>query len=205
MASRLVLATTSRYRIEAFQKTGLEFTHHASNVDERYEGRPSTPGELTLALATRKAEAVSKLFPDDIVIGLDSVCYCEGRIWEKPKTKKEALERLLILGDTGERNVWHELWTGVAYRAPDPLEPSGRWAISRIVTTRIMLRPLTLHDIRRYLDKEDDWRELALGYNPLKGRSMTFPSRIEGDHNNFLYGIPIAQVITDLRDLTDRF
>ncbi len=85
----LVLATTSPYRLEIFQKLGLHFTSEGSNVDEYTADRPSDPEDLTQHLAKLKAESVAENHQSGIVIGFDSVGLFNGEILEKPRSREE--------------------------------------------------------------------------------------------------------------------
>jgi predicted house-cleaning NTP pyrophosphatase (Maf/HAM1 superfamily) len=64
----IILATTSTYRIEIFQRLGLKFISEGSNVDEHTGNEPSDPRELTQYLARLKAESVARHHSTGIVI-----------------------------------------------------------------------------------------------------------------------------------------
>jgi len=51
----------------------IDFIAEGSEVDEYFEGRPSSPDELVLHLARLKMEAVAKKHSTGIIIGFDSV------------------------------------------------------------------------------------------------------------------------------------
>ena len=57
---KLILATISPYRIEAFKKLGVDFIAEGSNVDEEHADRPTDPVDLIQYLAKLKAEAVAQ-------------------------------------------------------------------------------------------------------------------------------------------------
>jgi len=96
---KIILATSSPYRIKAFQKLGLDFIAERSDVDEYGIERPEEPEELVKYLAKLKAEAVAKNYSQGIVIGFDSVGYFNGKILEKPKDKEEVINRLKTLSN----------------------------------------------------------------------------------------------------------
>ncbi|MBU0670772.1 Maf family protein, partial [Patescibacteria group bacterium] len=95
--SKIILATSSPYRIEAFRTLGLEFEAVKSEIEENFFGRSDKPQELAAELAKRKAEAVSKKYKKEIVIGFDSVGWFFGKILEKPKSREAAYERLVVM------------------------------------------------------------------------------------------------------------
>jgi len=84
--TKIILATTSPYRKEAFGFLGIDFEVEGSEIDESQVPR-NNPEELVKQLSKLKAEAVAKNRPDAIVIGMDSVGYFNGKILEKPKSK----------------------------------------------------------------------------------------------------------------------
>ena len=85
---KIILATTSPYRREAFGYLGIPFEAEGSNVDESQFERKD-PKELVKNLSRLKAEAVAKNHSDTIVIGFDSITYFRGKILEKPKSKED--------------------------------------------------------------------------------------------------------------------
>jgi septum formation protein len=95
--TKLILATTSKYRLDSFRFLDLDFISQGSNVDEYFEGRPNSPEELVRHLSKLKAESVAKTHNTGIVIGFDTVGCINGKILEKPKSRNEAFERLKSL------------------------------------------------------------------------------------------------------------
>src|SRR3990172_7220236 len=80
---RIILATKSLPRQEAFSLLRLDFVADSAGIDEKFEGRPDNPEELVKILAKLKAEAVVRKYKEGIVIGFDSVGRFEGLIMEK--------------------------------------------------------------------------------------------------------------------------
>jgi len=91
---QLILASTSVYRQALLARLCLPFTTHAPQVDEN-----QLPGEgaaqLAQRLAKAKAEDVSRLFPDAVVIGSDQVAEFGGSIIGKPGSEEIAVAQLL--------------------------------------------------------------------------------------------------------------
>ncbi len=102
--TRLILASTSRYRRELLGRLGLAFECMAPAVDET-----ALPGELPLALSQRlaiaKAEDISIRFPEALVIGSDQVAECSGELLGKPGSGGRA--RAQLLAASGTRVVFH--------------------------------------------------------------------------------------------------
>lgn len=178
--SKIILATTSPYREEAFSFLGISFEIEGSKVDESQVPR-TNPEELVKQLSKLKAEAVAKNHSDAIVIGMDSVGCFEGKILEKPKSREESFERLKNL--SGKK---HEFYTGIYI-----INISTQITELKVVKSEIFMRELSDSEIKRYLDQDPTYNTYALGYDPLKNISSSFIIKLVGSYNNVLRGIPL--------------
>ena len=178
--TKIILATTSPYRKEAFGFLGIDFKVEGSKVDESKVER-NNPKELVKQLSKLKAEAVAKNHANAIVIGMDSVGYFNGKILEKPKSRKEAFERLKNLSGKS-----HEFYTGIYI-----INTLTQASVSKVVKSEIFMRELLDSEINRYLDQDPYYNTYALGYDPLKNISSSFIIKLVGSYNNVLRGIPI--------------
>lgn len=188
---KIILATKSLYRQEAFRFLDLDFSVEVSNVDERADGRPKNPEELVKHLSKLKAEAVAKNHSDEIIIGFDSVGWFNNMVLEKPKTREEAFKRLKSLsGNT------HMFYTGVYM-----INTATGQTRSRVVETKAFIRVIKDSEINKYLDQDPAFDTYALGYNTFKYYSSTFLLKIEGSCNNIVSGIPLEAIVEMLREL----
>jgi septum formation protein len=187
---KIILATKSSYRQEAFRFLGLDFISEGSQVQEHSSSRPSDPADLVQYLAKLKAEAVAKNHSSGIVLGFDSVGWFQGRILEKPKSKEEGFARLKTL--SGQE---HEFYTGVYL-----INTAKQKTAARVVKTQISMRELNDSEIEKYLEQDPNFNTYALGYDPLGHYSSTFARQIEGSYNNFLRGIPL-EIIPEMLSL----
>lgn len=178
--SKIILATTSPYRREAFGFLGIDFEAEGSEVDESQAER-NNPEELVRQLSELKAEAVAKNHSDAIVIGMDSVGYFNGKILEKPKSKEEAFERLKNLSGKN-----HEFYTGIFI-----INTSTKATVQKVIKSEIFMRELSDLEINRYLEQDSYYNTYALGYDPLKNISSSFIIKLVGSYNNVLRGIPL--------------
>lgn len=94
--NRIVLASASIGRKKLFQEAFTDFVTSVSNIDES-RIKMDDPKELTKRLALLKARTISKFYPDDFVIGFDTVVVCENQVVGKPKDKEEAKAFLKFL------------------------------------------------------------------------------------------------------------
>ena len=191
MAKKIILATSSPYRQEAFKFLGLNFVTNASNIDEYFDGRPESPEELVTQLARIKAEAVAKNYSEGIIIGFDSVGLLNNEILEKPKSREEAFNRLKAFSGNN-----HQFYTGIYM-----INLKENKRISRVVKTDVFMRTLSEKEINKYLDQDPKFNTYALGYDPLGNYSSTFVKRIEGSYNNLIRGIPLETIVEMLSEV----
>lgn len=189
MNPKIILATSSPHRKKAFELIGLNYLAEGSNVNEYFNGRPNSPEELTLHLSRLKGEAIAKKYSQGIIIGFDSVGFFKGRILEKPKSKKEAFERLKKLSGNN-----YNFYTGIYL-----INTKTNQKISRGVKTEVQMRNLTNQEIKKYLEEDPTFNTYAQGFNPLGKYSSTFIKQIKGSYNNILRGIPLEMIVEMLQ------
>ncbi len=193
--TKIILATTSPYRIEAFKFLGIGFEAEGSKVDELRVERKN-PAELVKNLSKIKAEAVAKNHPNAIVIGMDSVGYFNDKILEKSKSKEEAFERLKSISGNS-----YEFYTGVYM-----INTTTQQEITEVAKTEISMRELSEDEIRKYLDEDPNYNKYAHGYDIKNKSSSSFVSKLNGSYreqdapyierrtaryNSALIGIPL--------------
>ena len=178
--TKIILATTSPYRKEAFGFLGIDFETEGSKVDES-KVEMNNPKELVKQLSKLKAEAIAKNHPGAIVIGMDSVGYSNGKILEKPKSREEAFQRLKNLSGKS-----YEFYTGVYM-----VNILTRKAATKVVKSKVFMRKFSDDDIKRYLDEDPDYNKYAHGYDIKNKISSSFVSEINGSYNSALMGIPL--------------
>ena len=134
----LILASASPRRRELLATLGIPFSVRTSTAEELREGPWMM---LALENALRKAEEVAARFPEDLVIGADTVIEFENRILGKPENMDDAFRMLSIFsGKT------HCVTTGCAI-----ICHSRRIRIRFAETSRVTFKSLDAETIRRYL------------------------------------------------------
>lgn len=167
---KIILATASPYRQEAFKMLGIDFEASASDIDEDFPGRPDDPQELVRELARRKAEFVAEKNKSGIIIGFDSIGYFENEVLEKPKTREESFGRIRKLsGKT------HHFYTGICI-----INVEENKKLSQVVKSDITLRDITDSEIDKYLDQDPKFNTYAIGFDPLGHYSSTFTKSLTG-------------------------
>jgi len=179
----LVLATTSILRKQAFDELGIPYEAVGSDIDERFEGRPTNPRILVLELARLKTKAVAEKYPNSLVIGFDSVAYLQGKILEKPKSKQEVYERLKDFSDNS-----YEFFTGVCLTDENYTE-------SELVETKAWVRKIDHSEMIKYIKQDKNFKRYAQGFDPWNTFGSSFIQKIEGSYNNILKGIPLEIIV----------
>jgi septum formation protein len=137
---KLILASASPRRRDLLTEHGYEFEIVPANVREISPGYLS-PGEIVLYNAHAKALHVSRLHPEALVVGVDTVVVFNERIMGKPRTMEEAVEMLRRLN--GEE---HEVYSGVWI-----MGLAERRSRGFIESTRVRFHKRTLPEILAYL------------------------------------------------------
>jgi septum formation protein len=187
---KVILATTSPYRVAALKATGIQFEARGSNVDENVAGRPDSPEELVKLLSKLKAEAVAKDCLDSLVIGMDSVAYFRGKILEKPHSKEEAFDRLDKMSGGA-----YEFYTGITM-----IDTKRKKMTQRVVMSVVQFRHIYPEEIRAYLEQDPNFDKYAHGYDPLGHLSASFIKHLGGDPHNVLQGIPLATIVPMIKE-----
>lgn len=184
--SRLILASTSRYRRELLGRLGLAFECVAPAVDET-----ALPGESPSALAERlaaaKAEDIARRFPEALVIGSDQVAACAGQILGKPGSMERA--RAQLLAASGRSVVFH---TAIAVLRGEPAYRG--LACDR---TEVRFCALDTERIERYLAREPAFD--CAGSFKAEGLGIALFESIDSSDPSALIGLPLIALCKLLR------
>ncbi|MFN3311291.1 MAG: Maf family protein [Thermomonas sp.] len=185
--SRLVLASTSRYRRELLQRLRLPFDTARPDVDET-----ALPGEPPRALAQRlaqaKAAAVAQTLHgmDAWVLGSDQVADLDGTPLGKPGGRAAALAQLRAMAGRGVR--FH---TALCLAHPD-----GR-RLHDVDLTEVRLRALDDAEIARYVDAEQPFD--CAGSFKSEGLGIVLFEAIDNHDPTALIGLPLIATARLLR------
>jgi septum formation protein len=185
--TRLILASTSRYRRELLERLRVPFEVMSPGVDE--SPRPGeAPRELALRLAIAKAEAVAALHTDAVVLGSDQVCDLEGRPLGKPGDHARAVEQLRAL--SGRTAVFHTA-VAVACRARGFVQ-------AELAPVRVVFRELSDDEIERYLRLDEPYD--CAGSAKSESLGIALLSSIDSDDPTALIGLPLIRTVRLLRE-----
>ncbi len=180
--TRIVLASSSRYRQQLVSQLGIHAECHAPNIDET-PLNTEKPTETALRLAQQKAAHVANQHKDALVIGSDQVADLDGIVLGKPGDRNRTIEQLQAC--SGKTLRFH---TGLCLINSQ----SGRQQ-DCIETFTVCFRPLTTEQITRYVDKEPAF-DCAGGFK-MEGLGITLFERLSGDDPNTLIGLPLIRLV----------
>lgn len=182
----LLLASGSPRRRELLDMAGFRYRVSSSDIDEDY---PSilTAHEVAPFLASRKLEAAWSLArPEEMILTADSVVIRNGRVYNKPKDREEALRMIEELQDGP-----HEVMTAIC------LGREGKiWSGSAV--TQVFFDPLEPSEIAYYID---EWHpfDKAGAYGIQDWIGLCKIGRIEGSYANVV-GLPVHLLCQALRE-----
>lgn len=192
--TRLILASTSRWRKRMLENAGLKFDAMPPLLDEaaykeglRADGLPAR--DIADALAEAKALKLSARHPDALVIGGDQVLALEnGDMLDKPCDPSEAKAQLGRLSGCS-----HRLFSAVV------VAQGGAPVWRNIDTVRLHIRPLGPEFIDAYVAR--NWEQIrhCVGCYQIEGEGAQLFTRIEGDHFAIM-GLPLLPLLAFLRD-----
>lgn len=134
----LALASQSPRRGDLLSEAGYLFETLPVDVHEAHDAS-LTPDELTIANATDKAIAGSRLRANALVIGADTLVYLDGDPLGKPRDMADAVAMISRLSGRA-----HHVCTGVA------LAKGGKLVRSFAVISHVVFKSLTTDVIERY-------------------------------------------------------
>ena len=147
-----------------------------------------TVTDIADALAEAKTLKVAANVPAPaLVIGADQLLVCEGRIFEKPRDRAEAVSHLTFL-----QGKTHELVGGVCGAT------AGAVIWRHVSVARLTLRTMDAAAIEDYLDAAGPDVLNSVGCYHLEGLGVHLMNRIDGDYYSIL-GLPILPVLDFLR------
>lgn len=182
--TELVLASTSKYRVELLGRLGIAFRAVPHEVDERaVEPRGRGPEAIASHLAKAKAESLTSSFPNAAILGSDQVVAVGDTILEKPGTYEKACAQLALLAGREHRIV-----TAIYLRHPNGIQ------LEHLDVHRMHVRPLSRAAIERYV-RADEPFDCAGSYR-LESRGISLFSSIEGSDHTGIVGLPLIATVS---------
>lgn len=186
MKTKLILASSSPRRIELLSKLGIDFEVIPSNVEEPIPLLGEDPISFAKRVSKIKADRVSQLLKEGIILGTDTIVELSGIILGKPVDRNSAKDMLKLLSGR-----IHRVITGFTI-----IDSRDKRFISDAVITAVKFRRLREEDIEDYLEK-GEYMDKAGAY-AIQGYGSNFIEYIKGCYYNVM-GLPLERVTGVLR------
>lgn len=181
----IILASQSPRRVELLHGLGLNFTHvKLAEIDESYPNN-LYKNKIPVYIAKNKSAAyTTELNNNDILITVDTIVWCRGEIFGKPKDRNDAVRMLNTISD----NV-HEVLTGVCLRSTSKQHDF-------FVSSMVYFKDLTDEEINFYIDNYQPY-DKAGAYGIQEWIGFIGLERIEGSYFNVM-GLPVQRLYIEL-------
>jgi septum formation protein len=191
----IILASKSKVRKDILSTNGIHCRVVPSNVDEdsvkiSLTRDKASPEIISKNLAELKANKVSAKFPNELVIGADSVIGLSGEVISKPNNRNEALEILKSLN--GKK---HDLISSVC------ISMGGNMIWNYTDKAELFMKNFTLLELEDYLSKISDEALYAYNVYQIEGLGKTLFSEIKGD-NDTIMGLPVKKIKEYLKNFS---
>jgi septum formation protein len=191
----IILASKSKVRKDILSTNGIHFRVVPSSVDEdsvkiSLTRDKASPEIISKNLAELKANKVSSKFPNELVIGADSVIDLNGEVISKPNNRNEALEILKSLN--GKK---HDLISSVC------ISMGGNMIWNYTDKAELFMKKFTLIELKDYLSKISDEALYAYNVYQIEGLGKTLFSEIKGD-NDTIMGLPVKKIKEYLKNFS---
>ena len=190
----IILASKSKVRKEILDKNNIYNQVKPSNVDEDIVKlsllkNKATPEDISKNLAELKANKVSQVNKDVLVLGADSVIDLDGELISKPENRDEAMTILKKLnGKT------HLLISSVC------ISKNGSMIWNYTDKAKLSMKNFSEDELKKYLSKISD--EALYSYNvyQIEGEGRNLFAKIDGDEDTIM-GLPIKKIKEYLKNL----
>ena len=185
---KIVLASKSGVRKAILDKYGFNSTVSPSNVDEDQVKeslleKGADPEIISKNLAELKSNKVSAKYPDQLVLGADSVISLNSKLINKPTSRDEALSILKKLN--GQKPY---LISSVC------ISKNGSMIWNCTDKSELKMKKLSEKELKSYLTGIETETLLAYGVYQIEAGGLNLFDYIKGDKDSIM-GLPIKRII----------
>lgn len=193
----IILASSSFRRKKLLKLIGLKFRAIGSNINEDFiikkfqqKGFKNLVKILSLTKAISVVETCCSmsLKGNEIIAGFDTIVVCKNKIISKPKSKKDALRKLLFL--SGRE---HKVLTGIAL-----IDLKKKKIIVDYEVTKVRMRKILKKEALSYVKTKEPLDKA--GAYAIQGKGSKFVKSISGDYFNVV-GLPLNKFLLMLEAL----
>ena len=185
LTKKIVLASQSPRRKQLLEQAGFSFDIRIKSIEEVYPSDLPVE-EIAPYLAKQKAQAAFELLKEgEILLTADSVVILDGKVYEKPKDRTDAVR---ILQDLSGKT--HKVITGVCLK-------SMQKEVSFSGESLVSMETLTEEEINFYIDQYQPY-DKAGSYAVQEWIGLCKIYKIEGTYANIM-GLPVDLVYKALQ------
>ena len=183
----IILASKSKVRKNILDKNGIISIVSPSNIDEDLFKKSllkekASPEIISKNLAELKANKISQINLNKIVLGADSVIDLDGELISKPVSREEALNILKKLN--GKK---HCLISSVC------ISKNGSMIWNYTDKATLTMKTFNDNDLKEYLSKISDEALYAYNVYQIEGEGKKLFSNIDGDKDTIM-GLPVKKI-----------
>ncbi|WP_235069437.1 nucleoside triphosphate pyrophosphatase [Turicibacter sp. TJ11] len=183
----IILASQSPRRKELLELAEIEHRIVVSEVEELLDKDLDVAGQVQ-DLAIQKACKVAELYPQETIIGADTIVVLDGKILGKPKDEQDAFNTLKALSGR-----IHQVMTGVSI-----INKEKELITSFVNITEVEFYFVTDEWILNYISSGEPMDKA--GSYGIQGKGFELVKSISGDYYSVM-GLPIAQLKRTLTHL----
>ena len=184
MPKPIILASGSPRRKELLTMLALPFTVDLPTEFVEFTGQNEPdPAALVLKNSQGKVKAVAPRHPGALILGVDTVVFCEGQILEKPKDREDAFRMLKQLQGRS-----HQVFTAQVL-----LDTESERQLESVDQTTVTFLPMTDEQIRAYIATDEPMDKA--GAYAAQGIGAQFIQKIDGDFFTVV-GLSVSRFMT---------
>ena len=184
---KIILASKSPRRRDLLEQLGLNIKIVPSQTDETLVSMQN-PEKYVKKLSFLKANNTALFYPDDWVIGADTIVVVSDQILGKPRSKIDAIAMLNKLN-----NCEHSVFTGFSI-----VNQKKKIIITQSIETKVFFKCLSREEIKWYVSTGEPFDKA--GSYAIQGIGTFLVKRISGSYSNVV-GLPVCEVIEILINL----
>lgn len=182
----MILASKSPRRKEILENIGFNLVIKSEDIEEVSDKVEVV--EKIKDIAYKKVEAVAKKYPNEYVVGADTIVEVDGDIIGKPKDEEEAKKILQRLSSRS-----HNVITAFSF-----INKSKDICIKDVAITKVYFKELSPEMIEWYIASKEPMDKA--GAYGIQDKGSIFVEKIEGDFFTVM-GFPIERFMERLNEL----
>ncbi len=191
---KIILASKSGVRKKILDSNNIESQVVVSNVDEDQAKESlidagADPLLISKNLAELKSRKVSDQYPDELVLGADSVISLNNELINKPKDRGEALKILKKLN-----NSIHYLISSVC------ICKNGSMIWNYTDQSELKMKDLSEKELIKYLKNINTETLISYGVYQIEAGGLDLFDYVKGDKDSIM-GLPIKKIKEYLKNL----